>query len=135
MDTTFFRKINPVIAILSVALLVATGYIVLNESGSKTGIDMLDKKIFDDVTVDCSDLESNLLVSKVNIKVSNRSKQTIHGVSVKIIALDKAGKQVKEKLRHLSETLEPQSTITRSVNLPKKTSSCKCMLTSTTTEY
>ncbi|HTN45119.1 MAG TPA: hypothetical protein VL098_02140 [Flavipsychrobacter sp.] len=135
MNTTFFRKINPVIAILSAALVVAIGYIVLNESGSKTGIDMLDKKIFDDVTVDCSDLESNLLASKVNIKVSNRSNQTIHGVSVKIIALDKTGKQVKEKLRHLSETLQPQSTIMRSVNLPKKTRSCKCILTSTTTEY
>lgn len=135
MNKDIFKKINPVIAVLTVALAVAIGYIILNESGSKTGIDMLDKKLFDDVTVDCSDIEKNLLTAKVNVKVSNRSDQVIHGVSVKAIAYDEKGREIKSKTRSLDNILQPKSTITRIINFPKRTASCKCLLESTTSNY
>ncbi len=135
MDTNKLRKINPVIAILSVALVLALSYIILNETGSKTGIDMLDKKIFDDVTVDCSDIEKNLIKAKVNVKVANRTGQTLHGVSVKVTAYDEEGREIKSKTRSLDEVLKPQSVITRSISFPKRTVSCRCVLESTTTNY
>ena len=135
MNNNFLKKINPVIALLTVALIVALGYIILNESGSKTGIDMLDKKIFDDVSVDCSEIEKNVVSAKVNVKVSNRTGQTIHGISVKATAYDERGNEIKSKTRSLNETLKPQSTITRTINFPKRTKSCKCVVESTTTNY
>lgn len=135
MNTNIFKKINPVIATLAIALVFALGYIILNETGSKTGIDMLDKKIFDDVTVDCSDIEKNLVSVKVNVKVSNRTDQTIHGVSIKATAYDEKGKEIKSKTRSLNEVLKPKSAITRTINFPKRTESCKCILESTTTNY
>lgn len=135
MNKDIFKKINPVITVLTVALVAALAYIILNESGSKTGIDMLDKKLFDDVTVDCSEIEKNLLTAKVNVKVSNRSDQVIHGVSVKATAYDDDGKEIKSKTRSLDDILEPKSTITRTINFPKRTATCRCVLESTTTNY
>ena len=135
MNTSFLKKINPVIAILSVALLLALGYIILNESGSKTGVDIIDKEIFDDVSVDCSVIETNLLNAKLTVQVNNRTDQTIDGVSVKATAFDKNGKEIKSKTRYLDETLKPKSTITRTINFPKRTKSCRCILESTTTKH
>jgi|GEM_PF-4750850 len=135
MQKNILKKINPVIAVLSIALVFAVTYIVLNESGSKTGIDMLDKKIFDDVTVDCSEIDHNILNAKVTVKVSNRSAETIHNVSVKVTAYDEGGSMIKEKVKGLDQVLEPQSSISRTVHLPKKTKRCKCILESTTTQY
>jgi hypothetical protein len=129
------KKINPLIVALSVALILTIGYIIMNEFGAKTGIDILDKKIFNDITVDCSEIESNFFASKVIVKVRNRSDQTIQGVSVKVVALDKNGVEIKSKSRSLDETLAPQSTIVRTVTVPKRTKQCRCILESTTTHY
>ena len=130
-----FKKTNPVIAILASALLLAMGYIILNETGSKTGIDVVDKKIFNDVSVDCSELTKTLLSSKLNVKVSNRSATTLESVSVQAIAYDKKGEIIKEKTRDLNETLPPGRTIHRTINFPKKTVKCKCLLITTTTNH
>lgn len=135
MSQSILKKINPVIAVLAVALIVAVSYIIMNETDSKTGVDILDKKIFNDVTVDCSDIDTKIINSKVTVKVHNSSEQTINGLSVKVIAFDEDGNEIKTKVKRLDQTLSPHATISRTINFPKKTKQCKCMLESTTTQY
>jgi len=129
------KKINPIIILLSSALILAIGYIIFSNIGAKTGVDLLDKKLFNDVSVDCSDIEEGLLQSKLVVRVKNMTNQTLQGVSIKVVAYDKNGKEIKTKNRSLDEVLSPKSTVVRYVNVPKRTKECRCTILSTTTNY
>jgi hypothetical protein len=135
MKPPFFKRLNPVIVVLSIALLAAIVYIFASHSGTKTGVNFLDQNLAQDITVDCSQIESKALSNKLTVKVHNNSSQTLHGIAVRIIAFDENGNELKTKIKTLDQTLLPNSTISRTVHFSKKTKTCKCVLETATTQY
>ncbi|MVM38039.1 hypothetical protein GO730_11290 [Spirosoma sp. HMF3257] len=83
-----------------------------------------------DLRVDCSEVDNVLVTSSVNVVVKNLSSRSHKDVSVKIIAFDEAGNQLKEKYTTFTRTLAPNSSFDKPVTLPADTKRCDCKIVS-----
>lgn len=87
-----------------------------------------------DLGVDCSEIDNVLVTSTVNVVVKNHSSRSHKDVSVKIIAFDEAGNQLKEKYTTFTRTLAPNSSFDKPVTLPAETKRCDCKIVSSQPE-
>jgi uncharacterized protein (UPF0333 family) len=83
-----------------------------------------------DLSVDCSQVEDLLITKTVNVVVRNSSSRTHNDISVKVVAYDANGNQIKEKYTTFQRTLGPNDSFSKPVTFPPQTQSCNCQIVS-----
>lgn len=113
--------------ILILALVGGGFYIYLTQNGH-TMESILNTPDKIDLSVNCSDVESLILATTVEVTVSNSSSRTHKNVTVHVTAYDNKGNIIKQKDNTFTRTFGPNASLSKTITLPAKTVECDCVV-------
>lgn len=115
--------------ILLVVLIAGAGtYIYLVKNGY-SDLSIINKPLYYDLSVTCSDVNDLIVSSEVDVTVSS-SDRSHDNVTVLLTAYDNGNNIVKQKRTTFERTLPGHESLSKPVMLPAKAKRCDCVIES-----
>lgn len=116
------------VTLLVLALIGAGVYIFLLKNGY-TEQSMINRPLYYDLSVECSEITNLLVASEVDVTVRSNAR-THNNVTVLITAYDKTGNITKQKRTTFDRTLDANGYLSKPVTLPANAKHCDCVIES-----